>query len=447
MILAVISLTTLIVYTLLTHKNLMVENSIVQSKILDKKIRLLKTVSTLNKESELRTLSDIRFLLDNQALSFDSSPFEDTQRYYLPLEGMVSRLGGSYYEDNSRVDISYDNAIYSLDKSVSTVTFQNKAPYQLRGNILLKDHRTFLSLSDIENIFNLVDNWDYDKKQISIFKSKRNIKIEKSKASGTAALIRLEDVAAGEVLLNNECLERMKALADYLYSEDVKFHIAWIPRYKDPKNGIDNNLLEIKNMKNAQFISMLDYMIFRGGVIGLHGYTHQHDDEISTVSSELSKNYNNDVASTTKIIEASIETANKLNIPFSFFESPHYAATRLQQSVIENYFSYVYEPYIGLWNKKPVVSPRNKTTIYVPTPLDYVKGANADELLDRIKNRPPETLASLFYHPSKEFTFINFYNDEDGYPNYTYSDQSPMHKIIKTFKDNGYVTISINQIK
>ena len=59
----------------------------------------------------------------------------------------------------------------------------------------------------------------------------------------------------------------------------------------------------------------------------------------------MSKDVNNTIPETRAIIENGIDTASALNIPISFYESPHYRGTELQRKVIEDYFQFIYEPF------------------------------------------------------------------------------------------------------
>ena len=137
-----------------------------------------------------------------------------------------------------------------------------------------------------------------------------------------------------------------------------------------------------------------------------------------------------------KRVEAAINTAKKLELPAKFFESPHYASTEFQQSIFEQYFDIIYEGYVGIWGDKIVKSPRNHRTLYIPTPLDYVDGKDGTEkMLDRINNLGEDTLASLFYHPDIDFEYITLQSDTSGYPLSNYSENSPLHRIVKALYD------------
>lgn len=130
-------------------------------------------------------------------------------------------------------------------------------------------------------------------------------------------------------------MEKMKYLSDYFKANNIVFHIDWIPRYINPEKNIDNDLLKNNNFENVHFINMLDHLINRGAVIGLHGYTHQHNNQISGLGVELKWNVNSNKNKVLKVVESSLKTAKTLNIPIGFFESPHYKADRNQQKIIE----------------------------------------------------------------------------------------------------------------
>ncbi|MDZ4957343.1 DUF2334 domain-containing protein, partial [Clostridium perfringens] len=117
----------------------------------------------------------------------------------------------------------------------------------------------------------------------------------------------------------------------------IKYHIAWIPRFVAPSDNIDNDLLKNDSFENVAFINLLDYLINKGAQIGLHGYTHQFDDSKSAVGTELSHKIQNNEKDTRRVIESSIDTANALNIPYSFFESPHYKASGKQKLITNNF--------------------------------------------------------------------------------------------------------------
>jgi uncharacterized protein YdaL len=69
----------------------------------------------------------------------------------------------------------------------------------------------------------------------------------------------------------------LRAIADYLHSQNVPFSIALIPYYVDP-NGFYNNgvPVSIHLYQATALVSALKYMESKGGTILMHGYTHQY---------------------------------------------------------------------------------------------------------------------------------------------------------------------------
>ena len=90
------------------------------------------------------------------------------------------------------------------------------------------------------------------------------------------AIMRIEDVNP------TTSPDEMRAIADYLHSQGVPFAVSVVPRYVDPFGFYNRGLPEYLPMSQApEFLSALDYMVSRGGVIVLHGYTHQHDSTLN----------------------------------------------------------------------------------------------------------------------------------------------------------------------
>lgn len=94
------------------------------------------------------------------------------------------------------------------------------------------------------------------------------------------ATIRLEDVSPGAYDTDDK-LAKLEAIADYLYSEGVPFHVSVIPFYKNPKNNVEISIGDTNNPHVRAFIKTMKYLRDKGGIIGLHGYTHQYLSEES----------------------------------------------------------------------------------------------------------------------------------------------------------------------
>lgn len=365
-----------------------------------------------------------------------------SQRYYIPLELICNKLNYKLDTSNGSLIITNDNDKITLSQDSF---IKNSTTGSLRGNIITKDTKSYISISDIEEIFNLIAVFNFTDKSISLLPNNIEAPDAQSvKFSKKVAFLRLEDFTAGYSNLVDKNQTKIKCMANFLYSNNIKFHIAWIPRFKLPSENIDNDLLTNDSMANIGFINMLDYLINKGGEVGLHGYTHQHDDENTAAGEELSKDVNNTEEETRAVIEKGIDTATALNIPIKFYESPHYRDTKLQQSIIEQYYQILYEPYDSV--KKNIFKTKSNN-LYVPTPLSYVKGDDNDmtDIINGYNTYDPEILKSCFYHPSKEIDFIDF-NIKNNKLEVSYDTNSPLQKIVKLIKDNKYTTLHVSQL-
>jgi len=370
--------------------------------------------------------TNLKISFEGKSLRFIKPIYRDINRYFLPMLEFINQLGGELNITRSKINI----------------LFKEKSPIRIDYEIddykfTLVDSVLYLSLFDICRILNIKSRWDYNSSSISLYWD-RNKHDGNISPPGRVALIRFEDVTAGDEYLDSDNLEKFRVVADYMFSAGVPFHIAWIPRFIDPPNGIDNDISKDYSMPNANFLFTIEYLLNRNGVIGLHGYTHQYGNEVSADGTEFNKKRNNDEEKIRKRVEAAINSANKLKLPAKFFESPHYAATEFQQSIFEQYFDIIYESYVGIWGDKIVKSPRNHRTLYVPTPLGYVEVEEKDgteKMLDRINNLDEDTLASLFYHPNIDFEYITLQSDTSGYPLSNYSETSPLHRIVNALYD------------
>ncbi|MHC1681908.1 MAG: DUF2334 domain-containing protein [Clostridiaceae bacterium] len=373
--------------------------------------------------------NSLKISFEGKLLRFSSPLYIDINRYFLPMLEFINQLEGTVNITGSKITIKFKKKVpISLDYKLDDYKF------------IVSDSILYLSLFDLCRILNIKSRWNYPNSTISLYWDKEKHVSKNTKKSGRIALIRFEDVTARPGYVDAENLEKFRIMGDYLFSSGIPFHVTWIPRFIDPPNKIDNDISKNNSMPNAHFLFTLEYLLNRNGVIGLHGYTHQYGDEVSAEGTEFDEERNNDEASVRKRVEAAINTANKLELPFKFFESPHYASTEFQQSIFEQYFDIIYEGCVGIWGEKIVTSPRNNKTIYVPTPLSYVQGEveeGTKEMIDRINNLEEDSLASLFYHPDLEFEYITLSSDSNGYPLSSYSENSPLHRITQALIKKG----------
>lgn len=427
------------------QKNLIVINNTVYSNLLPNNSFKSTYNSKLNfKDMSVSSISGITFnILDKKNIS-NIPVLLKAQRYYIPLSYISEML------DYKIIDSENNDSSIILDNNEEKITLTHtsyKKDYDsisLRGNLLFENDDTYISISDIEQLFNLVAVFDFKSNTISLLPANSSQPEDSSVIfNNKIALLRFEDFTAGDTNSVDKNQIKVKCMADLLYSNNIKFHVAWIPRFKSPKDNIDNDLLSNNTIENVGFVNLLDYLINKGAKIGLHGYTHQSGDDRSAVGEELSAEVNNTEEETRAVIENGIDTASALNIPISFFETPHYKDTPKQQKIIEQYFQFVYEPFN---NSTSNIYKNKNNNLYIPTPLGYIDKPEDTSIVDTLNgDYNPEKLHSFFYHPSIELNFINF-NTINNKLNVSYDENSPLQKIVKALKDNDYSTVHVDEL-
>lgn len=367
------------------------------------------------------------------------------QRYYIPLSYICQKLNYSIKPYGNSFKLLKNNSKDAIILDINSFTINSKEK-ELRGNLLKYDNEDYISISDIEELFNLEAIFNFNDQNIQLLNStvkKVQPDLTYNKFNLSIAMMRFEDFTCGDSNFSDKNQAKIKFMADYLYENNIKFHVAWIPRFKAPTDDIDNDLLSNNNIVNVGFVNLLDYLINKNGEIGLHGYTHQYGDSRSAVGEELSKDINNTISDTKRVVESGLDTASGLNIPITFFETPHYSATKLQQNVINNYFQLLYEPYNDSVNHLYKTKTNN---LYVPTPLGYIENPrDTQKLIDALNNTNPKIFHSFFYHPSIEIRYIDFDTNNNSI-NIRYDSNSPLKQIVRALKENNYETIHIDQL-
>jgi Uncharacterized protein conserved in bacteria (DUF2334)./Copper amine oxidase N-terminal domain. len=377
----------------------------------------------------------------------------ETNRYYLPFTEVITQAGGKSKITANKLNFEINNIAGIIDLQTNYYN-NNGQQVKLKKALIVSKDLIYISLYDLCKILDLRTDWDIENKVLSLYLNREKVTRKETPVTTKAALIRLEDIAPGYLYNRTEQLEKLRIVTDYLYQENVPFHVAWIPRYIDPKpaSGLDNDLSKANNMLNADFIYTLDYMSDKNGFIGLHGYTHQYGNTESASGAEFHQYANDGIPDTEQYaqerVNLAVEAARKLDIPYCFFEAPHYAISPSQVKVLEKNFPILYEYFPNTPNQQDINYNSDKTCRYIPTPLNYVNGkSDCRNMLTRINNIGPHTLASFFYHPFLEFDDINISKDSDGYPQYTYNDNSILHQIVNLFKKKGYQFTTVNDVK
>lgn len=264
-------------------------------------------------------------------------------------------------------------------------------------------------------------------------------------------VIRLEDVSPG-AFNTRESLDKLEVMADYLYGEGVPFQVSLIPVYIDPGKNVEISIGDTDNPQVRDFIKTIKYMRSRGGIIGLHGYTHQKLYEITGDGFEFIEKgtivYAQPSYADERVRQA-LELMDKAGIPIDYWETPHYTATLEQYQVISKYFGLIYDPNpidkkfknTSSWDS---TGPDNESTIFVPAPLLNVFGdKDVNRILSQLDKNEPQLLASFFFHPYQEFRSIYKMTAKEGYNFYVHETDSYLHRLISGFKERGYRFVSV----
>ncbi len=254
------------------------------------------------------------------------------------------------------------------------------------------------------------------------------------------ALLRLEDINP-----TNDPAE-LRAIADYLYSEHVPFGFGVIPEYLDPTGYYNDGNPERLSLKSSPaLVSALQYLRSRGGVMVMHGTTHQWSGginpytEVTADDTEFFRVTHNDDYSINflgPLPEDSLKWANdritsgqrvfsQVGLPQpQIFEFPHYTASVNSQQVVSQLFHTRWERTIyfeGLLKGTPInyahmfgqlfpypvrdlygttVLPENLGNIEPNDFYGYPKRFPEDIIRAAQKNRVVrDGFASFYFHP------------------------------------------------
>lgn len=391
---------------------------------------------------------DITLKFEGQRLTLNSPVVYKENRYYLPFVELISKMGGFIKQEGQYLYVHFmdqDITINLPEQSFSKNNEKFSFAVEPEGG----DFR--INLFDLCQLFNLVTDWDVENHVLGLYINK-NPPVHApltTRAPEKQAFIRLEDISAGGPYYETEALTKLRTITDYLYEEGIPFHVAWVPRYVDAAKSIDRSIADQYSMLNANFVFTLDYFIYRNGMIGLHGYTHQYGDTISLKGTEFRGYEKNSIPDSYNYIQErltnAIHAANKLSIPYGFFEAPHYVLSPRALRLAEHYFNFIYQSYPGIPDKIVQKNDLFKKVLFVPTPLGYIHGQDdLERVFTEIKK--PDLFASFYFHPFLEFRDISITRDGRGYPEINYSRDSTLHRLVEGFKNQGYTFSSIHQL-
>ncbi len=255
--------------------------------------------------------------------------------------------------------------------------------------------------------------------------------------------IRLEDIMADEGAngrFTHENLRKLRVMASYLHAVSDGYYIAWIPSYADPVRSVYNDISRDVSYYNADFVYTLDLMSARGGMIGLHGLTHQKKKEVSADGYEFGKRCGLSAKEVEQKYEDALAIADRLGYEVFFWEFPHYEATKKQADLAAKHFGLIYQCHPDHRNDRALDRRMygDREVIFLPTPADYVYSEyDKDGILERLAQLKGDDARSLFMHPSMDYGRISVEVRGDAAV-YHYEENGILPAVIKAMAEGGY---------
>src|SRR5262249_52904918 len=137
--------------------------------------------------------------------------------------------------------------------------------------------------------------------------------------------------------------DHLRELADYLFSRNIPFQISLIPIFKDPSANEEVYLSD-----RPQFARAIQYMVSKGGLVVMHGVTHQYRgrsaDDFEFWDELGRKPVQGDSRSLVEQkLRLGLEECFKNGIYPVTWETPHYMASIVDYQTIARYFNSSYD--------------------------------------------------------------------------------------------------------
>jgi uncharacterized protein YdaL len=224
------------------------------------------------------------------------------------------------------------------------------------------------------------------------------------------ALVRIEDVSVEEEP------ENLIRVADFLSERKIQFQISLIPIYKDPENNTECYLSD-----RPAFVRAIHHMVAKGGMVVMHGSTHQYGtgksgDDYEFWDEKGGRTIQGDSAALVeKKLRAGLEECFKNGIYPVSWETPHYVASAVDYQTIAKYFSSAYDRVCSLDRADtghffPYTSVDRFGRFIIPESLGYISLEKPDpaamiadcERLQVVR----DGVASFFFHAFLDIKYL-----------------------------------------
>ena len=223
------------------------------------------------------------------------------------------------------------------------------------------------------------------------------------------ALLRLEDISA------EEDPAVLRKYADFLYDRKIPFQISLVPIFVDPVEKVELYLSD-----RPEFAKAIRYMVSKGGVVVMHGVTHQFRGK-STDDYEFWDEFsdrpvpNDSRALVEKKLRLALEECFKNGIYPLTWETPHYAASQLDYRVFSEYFNSAYDRNLSIDRAEsghyfPYTTTDRFGRFIIPESLGYIPLEMPDPAVlvangARLK-AVRDGVASFFFHPFLDIKYL-----------------------------------------
>ena len=310
-------------------------------------------------------------------------------------------------EENGSFEISFKNTLFpKADSTLNIIHVQEK---DIECEILAtaasteRDFPYVIKSNQFWYIADLPTNYVIEGGRHIVFADLLHDILQEDHQEKHLALVRIEDV-------NPESNpQSLRDIANFLGGRKIPFAVGLSPFYLDPSTNTALSLSEAPDLVKA-----LRHVVSKGGIIVLHGCTHQYRGQ-TTVDYEFWDSFSNgpifqdSEEYVRERIERALKECAKNRIYPLVWETPHYAASQLDYSVIDQIFSTAYGrrqtmDLHGSDQLLPYFIPGdNYTSQMIPENLGYIPTSNPspDDMVQNARRNLAirDGFASFFFHP------------------------------------------------
>jgi len=260
----------------------------------------------------------------------------------LLLQNKHSDRGFEYVklDEKSAFRINYQNTVFTkLDTSITIVHIQDTVRCHVLATAQSEEQEIpyIINNNNFWYVADLPTSFVTEGGRHIVFADLLHDIVGENHQEKHTALVRIEDV-------NPMTHPRsLKAIADFLGSHNIPFAVGLTPFYLNPA---DNTAISLSD--RPELVDALQHMISKGAAIVMHGVTHQYRGQ-TTIDYEFWDGLNDgplfqDSEDYVKerINRGLDECYNNEIFPIAW-ETPHYAGSQLDYSVINKFFSTAYE--------------------------------------------------------------------------------------------------------